>query len=113
MRLLFADSFSLFCALAGWYYLFYSKAAARLAPLESPRLNVQRTRLRRICGAVMFALAVSFFAGFNTVDERSPRAYLLVWLVVLVLLAVILVLAMADLRLTLKLRQQSRGADRS
>jgi peptidoglycan/LPS O-acetylase OafA/YrhL len=112
MRLIVADFISLCCAIAGWYYLFYSKAAARLAPIESPRLNIQRTRLRRICGAAMFALAVSFFAGFNTVDEHSHGAYALVWLIVLVLVAVILILAMADLRLTRKLREGSRSADR-
>lgn len=106
LRTLVVDGFSLLCAIAGWFYLFYSKAASRLAPVESRRLNMLRVRLRRICGAAMFLLAVAFFAGFNTVDERTPQLFLAVWLGVLILLLAVVALALADLRLTWRLHHR-------
>lgn len=100
--------FALLAGAAGWYYLFYSKAAHALRPVEGDRTNNRRLRLRRVNGLMMLLLAVAFFAGFRTVDEkRSPVAFLLVWLAALLLLAIIVVLAMVDLRLTLKLRHRN------
>jgi uncharacterized membrane protein len=109
------DIFSLVCGFTGWYYLFYSKAAAGLSSVESSRRNTLRIALRRICGATMFLLGIAFFAGFNTVDDRrTPRAYALVWIGVMVLLLVILMLVATDIRLTWKLRRKSRnGSDRT
>ena len=99
--------FALLAGAAGWYYLFYSKAAHSLRSIEGERVNNQRMRLRRINGLMMLLLAVAFFAGFRTVDEkRSPAAFLLVWLAALLLLAIVVVLAMVDLRLTMKLRNR-------
>jgi drug/metabolite transporter (DMT)-like permease len=95
----------LLIGVAGWYYLFYSKAAVRLDGIEEPAINQRRQRLRRINGLVMLLLAGSFYAGVFTVNiEHTPQAFAAVWLSVLVLLLVIVVLAVADLRLTSKLR---------
>lgn len=98
--------FSLLVAAAGWYYLFYSRAAQRLSGIENQDINQRRVRLRRIGGAVMMLLAVSVFAGVFTV--QSPRSFVAVWLMVLALLGAIVVLALMDLRLTIKLRRRKR-----
>lgn len=95
----------LLIGLAGWYYLFYSKAAVRLVGIENPVINQRRQRLRRINGLVMLLLAGSFYAGVFAVKiEQTPEAFAVIWLGVLVLLVVIIALAVADLRLTGKLR---------
>ena len=95
----------LLIGVSGWYYLFYSKAAIRLVGIENPVVNQRRQRLRRINGLVMLLLAGSFYAGVFTVKiEQTPQVFALVWLSVLILLLVIVVLAVADLRLTSKLR---------
>jgi UDP-N-acetylmuramyl pentapeptide phosphotransferase/UDP-N-acetylglucosamine-1-phosphate transferase len=104
-----AAVFALLTGAAGWYYLFYSKAAQRLEDVEGQRLNARRVRLRRVGGGVMFALSVLFFAGFNAVDEHSrPGTFLAVWLSVFVLLAAVIVLGMIDVRLTQKMRSRLR-----
>jgi hypothetical protein len=103
-----ADILALACGVAGWFYLFYSKAATKLAALESPRQNTLRIVLRRTCGAALVLLGAAFFAGFNIDEHRAPGAYLGVWSTALVLLLVIVILVAADLRLTFKLRR-SRG----
>jgi hypothetical protein len=96
---------ALLIGVAGWYYLFYSKAAVRLAAIEGTGINQRRQRLRRINGLVMLLLAGSFYAGIFTVNpDRTPQAFVAVWLSVLLFLLVIVVLAVADLRLTTKLR---------
>jgi len=101
---------ALLTAAAGWYYMFYSKAAHRLAGIEDPQLNRQRIRLRRIGGGTMFVLAVAFFAGFEAIDpERSPTLFVLTWLGVAVLMFIIVALALADLRLTMRMRQRDRN----
>jgi hypothetical protein len=109
-----ADILALLCGLAGWYYLFYSRAATRLAGLEAPRQNALRIGLRRISGVAMFLLGVALLAGTNYVDDQiNPRAFLAVWISVLLLLATILLLALADMRLTLRLRNGPRGPHRT
>jgi Na+/H+ antiporter NhaD/arsenite permease-like protein len=101
--------FSLLVAIAGWHYLFYSRAAHRLGGMEDDRSNRQRIRLRRINGSVMLLLAVFFFAGFYTVDDKvSPGAFLLVWLTVFVLMFFLTLLAFLDLLLTARMRRQRR-----
>jgi hypothetical protein len=113
MRLL-ADILALLCGVAGWFYLFYSKAAARLASVESARLNAIRVALRRVSGAAMVLLGIALFAGSNSVDEqKAPNVFLAIWISVLLLLATILLLALADVRLTLKLRSGPRRPDRT
>jgi hypothetical protein len=98
------------CGFTGWFYLFYSKAAQKLVPIESVRRNALRTALRRVCGAAMFLLGIACYAGFNTVDDRhTPRAYVAVWLGVMFLLLIIVLLVAADIHLTRKLRHKPRS----
>src|SRR5688572_31967441 len=64
--------FALTVAAAGWYYMFYSQAASRLAGVESETVNRRRVRLRRLNGLMMFLLGIFFFAGFFAVDLDRP-----------------------------------------
>jgi hypothetical protein len=108
----FSTIFSLLVAAAGWYYMFYSRAAANLNGIEDEALNRRRHRLRRAGGFVMFLLAIALFAGFHSVDSAtSAQGFVLVWLTVFLLLLTVLLLAMMDLRLTwmLRRRRQRRG----
>ena len=98
-------AFALVVAAAGWYYMFYSEAASRLAQVEGEAVNRRRVRLRRLNGLMMFLLAVFFFAGFFAVDlDRPTVAFFVVWLIAMFLLLAIVVLAVIDVRLTLKLK---------
>lgn len=100
---------SLLIGAAGWYYLFYSRAAHQLRGMEHAAHNQRRIRLRRVGGFLMLLLAVAFFAGFETVNPReNPDAFVLVWVAVMVLLALIVVLALIDLRLTWHMRNKDR-----
>src|SRR3954453_14831973 len=96
--------FSLLVLAAGWYYLFYSSAAQRLAAIENPRLNALRVRLRRVNGIVMMLLAVTFYGAYYAVMNESTAVWVSLSIVVLMVLMV--VLALVDLQLTPKLRQQ-------
>jgi hypothetical protein len=102
------DVVALACGVAGWFYLFYSKAAAKLAGVESARQNSVRIILRRVCAAALVLLGAAFFAGFNIDEHRNPGAYLGVWAAALLLLLVITILVAADLGLTLKLRRRRK-----
>ena len=95
---------ALLIAVAGWFYMFYSKAAVRLETVESQKLNRWRVRMRRFGGALMLLLAVCFYAGGKVDESRSPRPWLLLWTAVAVLLLAIIVLALVDLLLTHRLR---------
>jgi hypothetical protein len=112
-----AASFALLVAIAGWHYLFYSKAAHRLEGIEDERLNRKRITLRRIGGGVMLALAGCFLSLFWSFDldtaERVSANFFVVLLAIFALLAVIVVLALIDLRLTHQLRKRNlmRGLD--
>lgn len=102
---------SLLIGIAGWYYLFYSRAAETLAAVESHRLNRTRVWLRRAGGAVLLVLAPTFFAGFHTVSPHTdPDAFVAVWVAVLVLLGLNVLLALVDVGLTWKLRRQRTAA---
>jgi O-antigen/teichoic acid export membrane protein len=104
-----ADGFALICAIAGWFYLFSSTAARKLAAFEPNRRNSLRVVLRRVCGAALFLLAVACFAGFNTVNDRqNPGAYVAVWSAALVLLLIIIILVGIDIFLTFKLKRERR-----
>ena len=104
-----AALFSLVVGAAGWFYLFYSKAAHRLEGVEARGANLWRVRLRRVNGVAMLALAVLFYAGFNNVDDRTgPAAFVAIWLGVMALLATIVVLVLVDVRLTARLRERLR-----
>jgi hypothetical protein len=105
----FSTIFSLLIAAAGWYYMFYSRAAVSLHGIEDEHLNKRRQRLRQLGGFMMILLAVGLFAGFHTVDPNSSaQAFLLIWFGVFLLLFAVLLLAMADLRLTWRLRHRRR-----
>lgn len=100
---------------AGWFYLFYSRAAHRLEGVEDPALNLRRIRLRRIGGFLMLLLATATIMGFYTFTGetesgalRNEMGFMLSWLAVLVLLLGIVVLGLIDLRLTMRLRRQHR-----
>ena len=103
-----AGIFALLTAAAGWYYLFYSRAAQRLSGIEDQALNDRRVRLRRVGGVAMVLLGAFFFAGSYAFDDprQTPGAFLGVWTAVFGLLIVIVVLAMLDVRLTRRMRQQ-------
>src|SRR6478752_3117395 len=103
--------FSLLVAAAGWYYMFYSRAALKLSAVEGEQRNRLRQRCRQANGFVMFCLAVALYAGFNTVDpQTSAQTFITVWFSVFVLLLVVVLLAMVDLRLTWRLRQNRQRA---
>ena len=100
--------FCLLVAAAGWFYMFYSRAAQKLAAIEDPQINRRRVRLRRVGGAVIIGLAVVFYIACDALDrEQFARAGALMVLV-LPLMAALLVLGLIDLRLTRRLR---RGQD--
>lgn len=100
---------AIFCfitAAAGWFYLFYSRAAHRLAAVEDQRVNQARIRLRRMGAGTMILLAIAFAVGYYGADVRKPTpTFAIAWLCVLLLLPVMLGIGLADLRLTRKLRR--------
>jgi hypothetical protein len=98
---------------AGWYYLFYSRAAARLGEFEAQRVNDQRARLRRIGGGVMLFLGAGLYIGFRTADADNgqPFVFVAAWLANMALMAVLVVLALVDVRLTARLRKNLRPRD--
>jgi hypothetical protein len=99
-------AFSLIVGVAGWYYLMHARtAASRLVAVEQERTNELRIRLRRVCGAITVMIAIGFYAGFKTDPDVQPRRFGLIWLAVMCLLATTIVLALIDVRLTLRLRQ--------
>ena len=105
----FADILALLTGIAGWYYLFYSAAADRLAAVEPEAVNRRRGQLRRTNGLLLLLLGAGFYAGFNAIDPRqSPGAFLLVWGAVLLLLVGVVALALADIRFTSRLRRKRR-----
>ncbi len=104
--------FALLTGAAGWFYIFYSRAAYRLAEIEDRKLNDRRVALRRVGGVMMLLLGGFFFAGFFALEDphRAPKTFLAIWLTVFLLLIAIVVLAMIDLRLTHRLRSRQKGA---
>ena len=104
-----AGIFALLTGAAGWYYLFYSRAAQQLSAVEDQSLNTRRIALRRAGGVAMLLLGGFFFAGFHWIDDpqQTPARFLGVWLTVFALLVVIVVLALVDVRLTRRLKRRS------
>jgi|HubBroStandDraft_6_1064221.scaffolds.fasta_scaffold1696645_1 hypothetical protein len=114
MMAVLADIFALACGVAGWFYLFYSKAAGKLAIVEPAAQNTVRVRLRRLCGVALVLLGIGFYAGFNAVDDRrNPAIYLAVWMVSILLLLLIIALVAADIHLTRMLRRKSQETSRN
>jgi len=98
---------ALLVAVAGWFYLFNSKAARRLDGVETPSVNQRRDRLRRLNGLAMLPLALGFYAGFKIDPHPHPIIFLSLWTIVMVLVIFVVVLAIIDLRLTARLRRKS------
>jgi UDP-N-acetylmuramyl pentapeptide phosphotransferase/UDP-N-acetylglucosamine-1-phosphate transferase len=96
--------FALLVAAAGWFYMFYSRAAANLKSLEQSELNALRQRLRRTNGLLIFLLAVCFVVLNYTLSGSNVRGFAIVMLLVLLLLVGILSLAWVDLRLTWRIK---------
>jgi UDP-N-acetylmuramyl pentapeptide phosphotransferase/UDP-N-acetylglucosamine-1-phosphate transferase len=97
--------FALLVGAAGWFYMFYSRAASNLTGVESEPDNRLRIRLRRVGGLTMIVLAFVSYAACVAIERE--RAIEAAWylLAVLMLLGAILVLGLIDLRLTQKLRR--------
>ena len=105
----FCAIFSLFIAAAGWYYMFYSRAANRLCGIEDAHINAIRVWLRKVNGLLMFLLAICFFSGFFAVDLEHPtRMTAIVWLAVCGLVLALLLLGLVDIRLTWRLKNSQR-----
>ena len=98
---------ALIVAIAGWFYLFNSKAAQRLDGIEAPAANNRRDRLRRLNGLAMLPLALGFYAGFKIDPHLHPIIFLSLWTIVVILLVFVVLLAIVDLRLTARLRRKS------
>jgi hypothetical protein len=102
--------FALVVAGIGWFYIFGSQAAHGLQVIEAQAANRRRVYLRSINGTCLIALATCLFAGVYSIDpHHRPGLFMGDWLAVMALLLVSVVLAMADLRLTVKLRRPSGG----
>lgn len=112
-----AGILALLIAIAGWFYLFYSKAAHKLTGLENAAINTRRIRLRRVAGVVLLLLASCFYAGFSRLDAPlSAGEFIAIWGAVLVLLLCVVVLGLIDLRYTIRFynqREQNQQGDES
>ena len=101
--------FSLLVGAAGWYYMFYSRAALKLQAVEGEQRNRLRQRCRQANGFVMFLLGIGLYAGFNSADpQTSAQTFVTIWMGVFILLLAIVLLALVDLRLTWRLRHSRR-----
>ena len=109
MSAVFVDTLCLLIAAAGWYYMFYSRAARDMEDLEARQINMKRVICRRINGGVIMLLGIMVFAGSQNLP---PVVYLIVWFVAMSLLALSVMLGMVDLRLTWKLSRARRKEPR-
>jgi hypothetical protein len=103
--------FALVVGAAGWFYIFYSRAAVKLRGVESSSANRLRIRLRQIGGVAMMLLGAAFYAGYVAIDHGRVETASALFFAVLGLLAVIIVLGLVDLRLTNRLRQSRDNQD--
>lgn len=97
--------FAMLVGAAGWYYAFYSVAAAKLADIEPTPTNRLRTRLRRAGGLTMIVLGASFYCIMPAVEKRRGVMAGVAIAMSLGCLMVLLGLALVDLRLTRQLRR--------
>jgi hypothetical protein len=112
--LVLAGILGLLIAGAGWYYMFYSRAAEKLSGIEGSEANKRRVTLRRINGMTMCALEVVMYVGVAALarSDASGNArpnvplFLGMMLLLLMLIVVLLVLGWMDLRLTRALRKR-------
>ena len=103
-----AGILALLIAAAGWYYLFYSRAAQNLSAIEGNESNRRRVFLRRTNGFLMCALAVVFYIGVAALARSDLKLFVWMMFAVLALMAALLVFGLIDLRLTHALRKQIR-----
>jgi hypothetical protein len=102
-------SICLMIAAAGWYYLFYSRAAQRLSAIEAPAANRWRVLLRRINGLLMLALAgLVYIAAASQIPDKSPAVAGGLLLGIVMLLGLCVLLAWVDVRMTVNLRNRRR-----
>jgi hypothetical protein len=99
---------ALLIAAVGWYYLFYSRATQRLEGVEAQRANRLRGMLRRTNAIIMLLMAVGIALGSIRMDRLTPEQFILTWSAVLILLFVAVMLALIDVRLTMRLRRALR-----
>ena len=104
--------FALLVAAVGWYYLFYSRAAERLEGIEENRANRLRGILRRANAIIMLLMAIGIALGTLRMDQLTPEQFILTWSGVMALLFIAVILAMIDVRLTVKLRRALRERNR-
>ena len=104
--------FALLVAAVGWYYLFYSRATQRLEGIEEQRANRLRGILRRINAIIMLLMAVGIAFASVRMNRITPRQFILTWAAVMMLLLVAVILALIDVRLTVKLRRALRERKR-
>jgi len=98
-------SVSLLIGIAGWHYLFFSRAAHRLGTIEAESANARRIVLRRTNGVALILLAALLYAGCTAIDPKgSPQIFVAAWIAIFALLSISIVLALIDLRLTLRVR---------
>lgn len=114
---------ALFCTLciaAGWFYLARSRGVERLAMLESPRRNATRRKVRRMgAWAMMIIGAAGFWMMFELgkpISQSSSPVHRLRLLVsgmtVFVALITMVLSALIDMYLTMRLRQTNRPNNR-
>ena len=106
--------FALLVGAAGWYYLFYSKAASRLGAIEEQRANRLRGLLRRVNAILMLLIAVGIALAMYKFDRKGfENEFILTWSAIMLLLLLVVVLGLIDVRLTWKLRRTMRERKRS
>lgn len=98
-----ASTLSLLIAIAGWYYLFQSRAAHKLTGVENAQINSRRIILRRVAGFTLLLLATLFYIGISTIDHpQTPSSFVYIWMGILGLLIVVLILGFIDMQYTLR-----------
>ena len=107
METVLPSIFALLVGVAGWYYMFYSSAAANLSGVERPDVNRVRVLLRRFGGLMMICLAVAFYVGAMAVHQQRAAVALTCLVIVVVLLCVVVALGLIDLWMTRRLRSRS------
>ena len=102
-------SLCLMIAAAGWYYLFYSRAAQRLSAIEAADANRWRVLLRRTNGLLMLALAGAvYIAAASQIPDKSPALAGGLLLGIVLLLGLCVLLGWIDIRMTMNLRNRRR-----
>lgn len=108
--------FCTLCMASGWFYLVRSRGVERLSSLESPRRNATRRKVRRMGAWSMVMIgAAGFWMMFELGrgDVRSSSVHKLrlavASIAVGVALITMLMSALVDMYLTMRMRQSNRG----